>query len=209
MAASFAASADARPAPTPAFDGDTDALVLAAKSGDRDAFGALAERYFAAIYNFAYRTMGDSDEAADVAQDTMLKAWLAIGRTDDQLHVGGWLYRIATNCCLDRLRRRRRLRWIPWDADKHDHLRASRDWLPEASAVRDETAGEIRAALDRVGRRHRVGLLLREEDDLSCEEIGDLLGIGRSASKSMLHRARAELRGVAIDMGMAREAMTA
>ncbi|MGZ7212505.1 RNA polymerase sigma factor, partial [Streptococcus pyogenes] len=75
------------------------------------AFEAIFQRYERQIYSFIYRMMGDPDDAYDLTQDCFVKAFRALNRTSDDLNVSAWLHRIASNACLDVLRRRQRLRW--------------------------------------------------------------------------------------------------
>src|SRR3954469_19648924 len=90
------------------------ALVQRVRAGDREAFGDLFERYQTPIVNYIYRLVSDWEAAADLAQDTFIKAYQALPRTDESLMLGPWLYRIATNTALDALRRRKRIAWVPF-----------------------------------------------------------------------------------------------
>ena len=79
------------------------ALIARAQAGEHAAFEQLFNQYQTQIYNYIYRLMGSSEDANDLTQDTFLKAYLALSRTSQDLRVGAWLYRIATNVCLDQL----------------------------------------------------------------------------------------------------------
>lgn len=176
---------------------DEAAWVERAKQGDQTAFEAIFQRYERQIYSFIYRMMGDPDDAYDLTQDCFIKAFKALARTSDDLNVSAWLHRIASNACLDVLRRRQRLRWLPWEAPKHDHLLLSTPVDdPERSAISQETRAAVQQVLNRMSHRHRTALILREYEGLSCEEIGQVMGLSRSAVKSMLFRAREEFRRV-------------
>ena len=176
---------------------DEPLLIARTKAGDDDAFAVIVQHYHQPIYAHIYRTMGDADMADDLTQDTFLKAYCAISRTTDDLNLSAWLYRIATNRCLDVLRRQQRLRWHPWDAPKHDHLLLSAvadD--PEHTTLSHEMRVIVQQVLDQMTPRHRLALVLREYNGLSCEEIGRTMNLSRSAVKSMLFRARDEFRRV-------------
>lgn len=176
---------------------DEAAWVERAKQGDQAAFEAIFQRYERQIYSFIYRMMGDADDAYDLTQDCFVKAYRALGRTSDDLNVSAWLHRIASNACLDVLRRRQRLRWLPWEGPKHDHLLVSTAIDdPERSAISQETRVTVQRVLDKMSHRHKLALILREYEGLSCEEIGEVMGLSRSAVKSMLFRAREEFRRV-------------
>jgi len=176
---------------------DETTWVERAKAGDQAAFEAIFQRYERQIYSFIYRMMGDADDAYDLTQDCFVKAYKALGRTSDDLNVSAWLHRIASNACLDVLRRRQRLRWLPWEGPKHDHLLVSTPIDdPERSAISQETRLTVQRVLAKMSHRHRLALILREYEGLSCEEIGEVMGLSRSAVKSMLFRAREEFRRV-------------
>ncbi len=182
---------------------DDAAWIARARSGDAAAFEGLLIRYERQIYAYIYRMMGGNpNDAEDLTQETFLKAYRALGRTSDDLNVSAWLHRIASNSCLDELRRRQRIRWQPWDITKHDWLlRGSAAENPERSLLRTEAEGTVQAILDRMSPRNKQALVLREYEGLSCEEIGEIMGISRSAVKSVLFRAREEFRKYAVELG--------
>ena len=90
--------------------------VRRAQESDRLDFEAIFSQYQHSIYNYVYRLMGNAEDANDLTQDTFLKAYLALPKMSSDLNVAPWLYRIATNTCFDELRRRKILRWTPWEA---------------------------------------------------------------------------------------------
>lgn len=182
---------------------DDAAWIARARSGDEAAFEALLNRYERQIYAYIYRMMGGNpNDAEDLTQETFLKAFRAMGRTSEDLHVSAWLHRIASNCCLDELRRRQRIRWQPWETSKHDRLlRGSAGENPERSMLRVEAEGTVQAILNRMSVRNMQTLVLREYEGLSCDEISEVLGISRSAVKSALFRAREEFRKYAVAYG--------
>ncbi len=174
---------------------DEEVLVSQAKAGDQAAFGELVERYQRPIYAFTYRMMGNHEDAADLTQECFVRAYRSLGRTNSELNVSAWLHRIASNACLDVLRRRKRLRWLPWDGHKHEHLLDSHPSDdPERMAVAAENTSDVQLILNRMSDRNRLALTLREYDGLSTHEIGEIMGISRSAVKSVLFRAREEFR---------------
>ncbi len=177
--------------------------IARARSGDAAAFEALLNRYERQIYAYIYRMMGgNGDDAEDLTQDTFLKAYRALSRTSDDLNVSAWLHRIASNSCLDELRRRQRIRWQPWDGTKHDRLlHGSAGENPERSTLRREAEGAVQEILNRMSARNKQALVLREYEGLSCEEIGEIMGVSRSAVKSVLFRAREEFRKYSVELG--------
>src|SRR5436305_12956248 len=105
-----------------------DAAVLArARAGDETAFVAVYEHFSPAIHRFAYRLLGNQEQADDITQDTFIRAYQHIRRLKDDANVSAWLYRIAANSCNDALRRRRRIAWVPMleDEDKDSEFTAA------------------------------------------------------------------------------------
>jgi RNA polymerase sigma-70 factor (ECF subfamily) len=186
-------------APAPAPEVDEAVLIARAQAGDHAAFDRLYERYHTPILNYLYRLMGSSEDAYDLTQDTFLKAYLALERTSDDLRVGAWLYRIATNVALDELRHRKLIKWQSWDAFVsvfHPSQVAAAKDQPERLAVDREDTEEVQAILEKLHPKYRVCLVLREYRDLSYDEIAEALVTTRAAVKSLLFRAREEFRQV-------------
>jgi len=180
---------------------EEDVWVSRAKAGDQAAFEALVQRYERQIYSFIYRMMGDADDAYDLSQDCFVRAFRNLPSTNDDLNVSAWLHRIASNACLDVLRRRQRIRWLPWDASKHDNfLEAHEHDDPERRTVAIETSSAVQGTLNKMSARNRMALILREYEGLSCEEIGAIMGLSRSAVKSVLFRGREEFRKLYTDV---------
>jgi RNA polymerase sigma-70 factor (ECF subfamily) len=181
----------------PGVTADEDLLVSQAKAGSQVAFEALVQRYERQIYAFTYRMMGNPDDAFDLTQECFIRAYKNIDRTNAELNVSAWLHRIASNACLDQLRRRKRIRWLPWDNAKHEPLLNTHPIEnPERVAMAVETTSDVQLALDDMTPRNRQALVLREYEGMSTKEIGEIMGLSRSAVKSVLFRAREEFRKV-------------
>lgn len=170
--------------------------VEQARRGDTAAFETLLRRYERQIYAFNYRMMGrNAADAADLTQETFIKAYRALDRTSDLLHVSAWLHRIAANSCRDEWRRRQRAHCQPWDAAVHDAMFLGRpEENPESVVLQKEADERVQAVLDRMKPRNKQALVLREYAGLSCEAIGAIMGISHKAVKSTLFRAREEFR---------------
>jgi RNA polymerase sigma-70 factor, ECF subfamily len=180
---------------------EEDVWVSRAKTGDAAAFEAIVQRYERQIYSFVYRMMGNADDAYDLTQDCFVRAYKNLGNTTPDLNISAWLHRIASNACLDVLRRRQRIRWLPWDPIKHDHmLEAHPSDDPSRTSEARETSHAVQGILDQMSARNRLALVLREYEGLSCEEIGDVMGLSRSAVKSILFRGREEFRKLYLDV---------
>jgi RNA polymerase sigma-70 factor, ECF subfamily len=160
-------------------------------------FDDIFEAYQDRIYNCVYRLMGNSEDAYDLTQETFLRAYAALPKVKGELKVGPWLYRIATNLCMDQLRRRKLIRWEPIDnllAVFHPKQVAKDS--PERETLRQESREMVHRVLEKLPPKYRTCLVLREYQDMSCEEIAEVMGTTRSAVKSLLFRAREEFRQV-------------
>jgi len=167
--------------------GGDDDLIRRYAGGDAVAARALTLRHLPRILALARRMLGDPAEAEDVAQETMLRLW----RTAPDWRPGGaavstWLYRVASNLCLDRLRRRRA---------SGDAAPETADDAPSAFATlaRADRAAALRAALDRLPERQRLAILLRHFEERGNPEIAAILGVSVEAVESLLARGRREL----------------
>ena len=166
-----------------------------AKEGDQAAFEAIFQRYERQIYGFIYRMMGNPEDASDLTQECFIRAYKALPQTSVDLNVPAWLHRIASNACLDVLRRRQRIRWLPWETHKHEHLLHGKPIDdPERTALSSETQVLVQRILNQMSPRNRMALVLREYEGMSCEDIGEIMGLSRSAVKSVLFRGREEFR---------------
>lgn len=166
-------------------------------SSTNEVFGAICERYLSPIYNYTLRLMRDPDDAEELTQDVFLKAFIAYPRMPNDLQLTPWLYRIATNCCLDVLRRRQVILYTPLPKDFALTAPAQDpEEQPETAVLLHEEKTMVAQLLDRLPQRYRVALLLKEFQELSCEEIGQVLGCKRGAVKSLLYRARERAREV-------------
>lgn len=194
MQPALVARTPVRPSPMPAGH--------ATVAADREVFADLLTRYQRPVFAYLYRMIGDADDAEDLTQETFLRAYGALPRAVTHPTPLAWLFRIAANAARDELRRRRRIRWLPWEAARHDRLlHGRRDEQPETAAVLREQHDLVQGVLDRMTPRYREALLLLEYSGLSCAEIGAVTGTSRAAVKSVLFRAREEFRGIASTFG--------
>ncbi|MBF6614634.1 MAG: RNA polymerase sigma factor [Chloroflexi bacterium] len=174
---------------------DEKSWVAKAREGDVAAFEAIYSRYERRLYAFIYRLMGNSEDAYDLTQDTFVKAYMALPRTSPDLNLSAWLHRIASNTCMDVLRRRKLIKWLPWETfDTNPAIEPAADDDPVGEYNQFETSGEVQAVLDKLTPKHRMALILKEYQGMSCDEIGEVMGASRSAVKSLLFRAREEFR---------------
>jgi RNA polymerase sigma-70 factor (TIGR02960 family) len=184
---------------------EQDAVVRAARAGDEAAFAALAERHRRELHVHCYRMLASFDEAEDLVQETFLRAWRAHETFAGGPEFRAWLYRIATNACLDALRRRSRrvpslssFAEVPWLQPYPDRLLdevAPSDTEPDAVVVARETIElTFLAVIQLLPPRQRAVLILRDVLEWSAAETAELLETSVAATNSALQRARATLR---------------
>ncbi len=160
-------------------------------------YAQLYEKYEQAIYAYVYRMLGDAEDALDFTQDAFVKAYRKLPETLAKGNFQGqaWLYRIATNVCLDQLRHRKLLKWQAWESfvSLFHPSQIARD-NPERDAMQAETKGEVEVVLEKLSERYRVALVLREYHGMGYEEIAEIMGTTRTAVKTLLLRAREAFR---------------
>jgi RNA polymerase sigma-70 factor (ECF subfamily) len=179
---------------------DDGALLSRLRAGDPQACAECVDRHAPSVYRLALRLMGNEADAEDVMQETFLSAFKSVQRFEGRSDLGTWLYRIAHNAALMRLRRREptALSVDPaeWDdgpaATPHELF----DWccLPERDFETAEARDELEAAVRALPEPLRVVFALRELEGLSTDETAEVLSLSTEAVKSRLHRARLWLR---------------
>jgi len=191
-------------ATVPATAEQSDDLVAAAVGGDEAAFSALVERHRRELHVHCYRMLSSYDEAEDAVQETMLRAWRRRDSFDGGPYFRAWLYRIATNTCLDMLRRTSRrvpaggtFAEVPWlqpypDAEL-DEIAAGDDEPDTALVARETVELAFLAALQALPPRQRAVLLARDVLGWSAAETAALLDMTVPAANSALQRARVTL----------------
>jgi RNA polymerase sigma-70 factor, ECF subfamily len=170
-------------------------LLARAQAGDERAFRELIDPYRRALHVHAYRMLGSLDDADDVTQDTLLRAWRALGRFEPRASLQTWLFRIATNACLDEIERRPRR---PQPVDPFpDELRGEADPLiydPAARyALREGMELALLAAIQVLPGRQRAVLIMRDVLGWSGPEVAELLDTTLASVNSALQRARATI----------------
>lgn len=168
-------------------EGET-AWIQRALAGDQEAFACLVEAYQTAVYNLAYRMLGNAVEAEDAAQETFLRAYTRLDTYDSDRKFSSWLLAIASNYCIDRVRQRR-FRWLSLDELPPWRWLASSS-QPEEAVIRGEERDEVRQLLDQLPPHYRATVILRYWYDLSYQEIAEATETTESAVKSTLYRAR-------------------
>lgn len=179
---------DTQPAPAP-----QDPVILdwvqAAINGDQDAFAELVYTYQDAVYNLCYRLLSDHVEAEDAAQEAFLRAYLNLRRYDPGRSFKTWVLSIASNHCIDRLRRRR-MQYVSLDDPLPSLTLSTNEPEPEDVTIFREQSRRIQGLLGELAPDYRAAVVLRYWYDYSYLEIADILDTTESAIKSRLFRAR-------------------
>ncbi|MBB5221748.1 RNA polymerase sigma-70 factor (ECF subfamily) [Amaricoccus macauensis] len=169
-------------------DADDATLLARYAAGDRAAARLLTARHAPRVFALARRMLREQAEAEDVTQEAMLRLWrIASDWQPGQAQLGTWLYRVASNLCIDRLRRRREI--------ASDGMPEQADEAPGALAQieADDRAVALRAALETLPDRQRLAVVLRHFEERSNPEIAEILDTSVEAVESLLGRARREL----------------
>lgn len=177
------------------------ALMLRVKRGDRAAFAALVEKYQQPVMNFVRRTLRDEIEAEDVAQNVFLQVYKSAPRYETTAKFSTWLFTIARNLCLNEIRRRSRHATASLDVSHPEsedqplhQVEDKRSFSPPETLLHGELEEKILQALADLPENQRTALLLCRQEELSYEEIAEVLGCSLSATKSLIHRGRETLK---------------
>jgi RNA polymerase sigma-70 factor (ECF subfamily) len=170
-------------------------LVAAAQAGDEGAFRRLVEPYRQALEVHCYRMLGSLDDAEDLVQETLLRAWRRLDRFERRSSLNTWLYRIATNACLDELERRpRQPQPVQPFPDARLEQSAPPIYEPAARyAMREGMEIALLTAIQLLPGRQRAVLILRDVLGWTGPEVADLLDTTVASVNSALQRARATI----------------
>ncbi len=183
-----------------------EALISAAKKGDRKAFASLVRRYEDTVYRFAFKLCRDREKAEETFQDTFINVFRKLSSFDGKSKFSTWLYSIVANNCLMR-HRKRRIRELEDPLEVLDHPEVTEDgrfiqhiahWpeTPADAVLKHELRDVLEGAIRRLPEDYRVVFVLRDIEGRSTEETAEVLGISVEATKSRLRRGRAVLRNV-------------
>jgi RNA polymerase sigma factor (sigma-70 family) len=168
-------------------------LIVRARSGDADAWGDLYREFAPAIYRFCRRAMPTREDAEDATMEIFMKLRDKLAQYDPGRSFTAWLYKVAANHCWDMLRRRK----VRQDKETEDVSEVpieSPDPNQLEKLIEERSSEQVRNALDKLGARARMALVMRYYSDMSYDEIADALGVRRAFVGVVLLRARHELR---------------
>ena len=178
------------------------ALISAYLQGDEYAFEVLVTRYQNKLVNYLNRLIHDYEMAVDLAQEAFIRVYRNANRYKGEYQFSTWLYRIATNLAIDEMRRRERKgRFFFYNVkesfQQDDGTRSLPDlrYSPEKSLDLTEKLERLQAAIDSLPEKYRFAFILKEVQELSYQEISNVLRISLGTVKSRVHRAKILLRG--------------
>jgi RNA polymerase sigma-70 factor (ECF subfamily) len=168
-------------------------LVKKAKKGDFGAFDELVTRYETKVYNLAYRMLGSQEDAKDILQDVFIAAFKSLKQFREESSFSTWIYRIATNACLMKLRTRESQ---VISLSEQPRIVETIDWSESLPDImdREELREVMGKAIKSLPEMYRAVFVLRDVEGLSNSEAASVLKISVPAVKSRLHRARLYLR---------------
>lgn len=182
-------------------DSADSALIESTLKGDEGAFAELVRRYQAAVWGTVRRVLGNSSENEDAVQEIFLRAFTALRKFDLKYPFGPWILRIATNYCIDQIRRRKGRKIQLWsELREYDQDRLLRDLTQdnclETASMMEGAEGYTRVAqalLDGLNPKYRAAFLLREVEEKEYGEVAKALGTSEVAARVRVSRARSEL----------------
>lgn len=171
-------------------------LIVRARRGEETAFAELLRRYRAPIFNLCLRMLKNSEDAEDVAQDVFIKVFSMLERYDDRYAFKSWLFKIAANQCIDFIRKNRvkMLRLdepVQFRGEEIERELSDGGPLPDELLHRGELHRILREVTDELPPHYRAMIVLRHQEQLSYEEIANLLDLPLGTVKARIHRARA------------------
>jgi RNA polymerase sigma-70 factor (ECF subfamily) len=175
------------------------ALMLRVKGGDMEAFEALVEKYKQPIINVMYRMIRDLDEAEDLAQNVFIRVYQSADRYQASAKFSTWVFTIARHLCLNEIRRRGRhpadsLESSQSDTETPRQFPDNSTFSPPQAFLHGELERKIQEALAELPEKQRLAISLCQEDELSYDEIAEVLECSISATKSLIHRGRETLK---------------
>jgi RNA polymerase sigma-70 factor (ECF subfamily) len=172
-------------------------LMQLDSAGETGAFEELVERHQRLVIGTVARMLGSNSEVEDIAQQVFVRVWKSAKRYVPRAKFTTWLLKITRNLVFNELRRRSRHAHVPLQVEREDEERPIKDeraMAPDAALLEQELQRAIETAIAQLPETQRMAVVLRRYDELSYEEIADVLDQSVPAVKSLLFRARTELR---------------
>lgn len=167
--------------------------------GDQEAFGEIVELFKDKVFQICYRMLGNRHEAEDIAQEAFVRAYVNIHSFNLNKKFSTWLYRIATNLCIDRIRKKKPDSFLDEEVAGTDGLNlysqiAAEGKSPDSEVETMELQEIVQREILKLPDKYRIVIVLRYMDDLSLKEISEVLDMPLGTVKTRIHRAREALR---------------
>ncbi len=176
---------------------DEKSVIQRVLDGDQEAFAALVKAYEKPVYNLCLRMTGNAHDAQDLSQEAFLKAWRGLRFYKFESNFSTWLYRLTANVCIDFLRRQKRRTAVSLTADDDQELEVP-DKAPalEEQLLHKEAREAVARAMDQLEEEFRLVLTLRVLEDMTYEQIAQVMDLKVGTVKSRLARARMKLKEI-------------
>ncbi|GLC89715.1 RNA polymerase sigma factor SigW [Lysinibacillus piscis] len=167
--------------------------------GDQNAFADIVSLYQHKLYQVCYRMLGNKQESEDIAQEAFVRAYMNLHTFDQKRKFSTWLYRIATNLCIDRIRKKKPDYYLDAEVagteglDMYSQIAAD-DRLPEEQIEQMELQDRIQYEIGRLPDKYRSVIVLKYIEELSLQEISEILDMPLGTVKTRIHRGREALR---------------
>jgi RNA polymerase sigma-70 factor (ECF subfamily) len=173
--------------------------IKAIKKGDQNAYAEIVEIYKNKVYQLCYRMLGNRHEAEDVAQEAFIRAYVNIHTYNPNMKFSSWLYRIATNLSIDRIRKKKPDFYLDAEVSGTDGLTmysqlATTEASPEEALESLELQETVQKAILKLPEKYRSVIVLKYIEELSLQEISEILDLPVGTVKTRIHRGREALR---------------
>ena len=167
--------------------------------GDQNAYADIVNLYQHKLYQICYRMLGNKQEAEDIAQEAFVRAYINLHSYDQKRKFSTWIYRIATNLCIDRIRKKKPDYYLDAEVAGTDGLDmysqiAADEKLPEDVVTQMELQDRIQYEISRLPDKYRSVIVLKYIEELSLQEISEILDMPLGTVKTRIHRGREALR---------------
>lgn len=173
------------------------ALMLKVRSGDMEAFESLVENHQAAVIGTVAKMLGSPMEAEDIAQQVFVRIWKSAARYEPQAKFTTWMFTITRNLVFNEVRRRKRKPTVSVEEREEESHQVVEDLhtaTPDADVIHAELEKAVDEAIQALPEKQRMAVVLRRYEELPYEEIGKVLSMSVPAVKSLLFRARTQLK---------------